>query len=539
MSATPPPIDSVRRRDWLIALAIAAPPFAWLVARWAFTCDDAFISFRYVRHLIEGAGLRFNASENPPVEGYSNFLWVLWLAPFHALGLELASVANATSIACGAALVALVTRTAQRRFELGRLATCATALFLATAPPLSVWCTSGLETLPFTLALFASFDALAGDPERPRGVRAGVFALLAALLRADGALFATAVLGIGALELLARRRRDALRALTLALVVLSVGVALHLAWRHSYYGEWLPNTAKVKAGFSQMRLERGAKYVATVAITALGLPLALAMGLVALTGARRALAGACAVLVAIVVSYSVFVGGDFMPMGRFLTPALPFLALLFAGACAAWQARAAGKLAIGVATALAVLTAILPAFDRLAVPWSWLQRTHFRWNVSQAQSERERWQAMVSNASEWRALGRGVAAYTRPGESMILGNVGAIGFESEITVHDVFGLVDPEVAAREVEPRRMSPGHDKMVQPRFFLRRKPTYFETFFVREDTPPEYGLPPDLVALVQQGALVAEDHEPIAGEGAPAGFVQRFMRFDWSKYVPRKKP
>ena len=40
--------------------------------------DDAFISFRYVRNLLEGNGLVFNPGEY--VEGYTNFLWILELA---------------------------------------------------------------------------------------------------------------------------------------------------------------------------------------------------------------------------------------------------------------------------------------------------------------------------------------------------------------------------------------------------------------------------------------------------------------------------
>ena len=47
-------------------------PGAWSL------CNDAFISFRYARNLLEGHGLVFNPGEY--VEGYSNFLWVLELA---------------------------------------------------------------------------------------------------------------------------------------------------------------------------------------------------------------------------------------------------------------------------------------------------------------------------------------------------------------------------------------------------------------------------------------------------------------------------
>ena len=43
-----------------------------------FLLDDAFISFRYARNLLEGNGLVWNPGER--VEGYSNFLWVLELA---------------------------------------------------------------------------------------------------------------------------------------------------------------------------------------------------------------------------------------------------------------------------------------------------------------------------------------------------------------------------------------------------------------------------------------------------------------------------
>ena len=56
---------------WLVLLG-------WLAAVAWFLCDDAFISFRYVRNLLEGHGLVFNPGEY--VEGYTNFLWVLELA---------------------------------------------------------------------------------------------------------------------------------------------------------------------------------------------------------------------------------------------------------------------------------------------------------------------------------------------------------------------------------------------------------------------------------------------------------------------------
>src|SRR5687768_6252470 len=48
---------------------------------WGF--DDAYISYRYAANLVAGHGLVFNPGER--VEGYSNFLYVMLVAPGIAL----------------------------------------------------------------------------------------------------------------------------------------------------------------------------------------------------------------------------------------------------------------------------------------------------------------------------------------------------------------------------------------------------------------------------------------------------------------------
>jgi hypothetical protein len=58
-----------------------------LVYVWNFTIDDAFISFRYSEHLANGFGLVWNIGQ-APVEGYTNFLWVLIIASLFLLKLN-------------------------------------------------------------------------------------------------------------------------------------------------------------------------------------------------------------------------------------------------------------------------------------------------------------------------------------------------------------------------------------------------------------------------------------------------------------------
>src|SRR5439155_2776595 len=86
-------IATPRLALWLPLLA-AGGFYAAFIARSSFTFqgrtyfvlfDDAMISMRYARNLADGHGLVWNAGQH--VEGYSNFLWTLWMSAIHLLGL--------------------------------------------------------------------------------------------------------------------------------------------------------------------------------------------------------------------------------------------------------------------------------------------------------------------------------------------------------------------------------------------------------------------------------------------------------------------
>lgn len=68
--------------------------------------DDAFITFRYAENLVNGHGLVFN-SGGQPVEGYSNFLWLLLLSLLYKIGLPTllsAKVVGLVSFLCAGLL---------------------------------------------------------------------------------------------------------------------------------------------------------------------------------------------------------------------------------------------------------------------------------------------------------------------------------------------------------------------------------------------------------------------------------------------------
>ena len=53
--------------------------------------EDSFITFRFARHLASGHGLVWNIGAEP-VEGYTNFLWVILSAFALKLGLDVVLV---------------------------------------------------------------------------------------------------------------------------------------------------------------------------------------------------------------------------------------------------------------------------------------------------------------------------------------------------------------------------------------------------------------------------------------------------------------
>jgi len=160
------------------ALALAFGTARALQLSW--TSDDAYISFRYARNLVNHLGLVYNAGER--VEGYTNFLWTLWCALGLRLGIRPESWANLSGVACFAATIALLAALSWRRYRAGwpLSAVPFAALALGVHRDACVFATGGLETALFTLLAVTGYAMLAelgrstvAVPNHARGARRG------------------------------------------------------------------------------------------------------------------------------------------------------------------------------------------------------------------------------------------------------------------------------------------------------------------------------------------------------------------------------
>lgn len=303
------------------------------------TCDDAFITFRYALNFVQGDGLVFNVGER--VEGYTNFLWTLWIALGLKLGISAENTAHVTGIAAYLACIGLLIRAHPALTEAGRARGLLPVAALAAAlhDDWAIYATSGLETSLFTLlVLSAVLVLLGGLSEYRRSALAALLFALATLTRPDGVVFAT----VGGFYVLIASQRRFRAALIFAACFAALWVP-HQAWRMSYYGDFFPNTYYAKSAYltwySQGLRYLGlfvAKYWVLVVVPVVVFTWLWRRGPAATTsesqGARPALAHphAAWLSVSLVLAYTFYVvrvGGGFM-FARLLIPATPFLLIL-------------------------------------------------------------------------------------------------------------------------------------------------------------------------------------------------------------------
>ncbi|MEM6272124.1 MAG: hypothetical protein AAF998_21990 [Bacteroidota bacterium] len=236
----------------LLLLASFAVPLAILGVFPQWTVDDAFIAYRYGKHLQEFGELNWNPGQ-PPVEGYTGILLPLLAAAALALKLPLLiSIKLLSALATGGTAALMLS--ILRRFEVRpRIQLVVVVLFLS-APSVYVHQSSGLETSIFTffmvLAFWGHLRLLLTPPRAADCLLYSASLLLLSLTRPEGVLLSLLSLGLVSAHLY---RQQKSRAALLLIAIWLVPAILYMAWRIDHYGHWLPNSfaAKQATGWIQ------------------------------------------------------------------------------------------------------------------------------------------------------------------------------------------------------------------------------------------------------------------------------------------------
>jgi hypothetical protein len=285
-------------RIWALAFALAAIVAA--IVMWGFTVDDALISIRYARHLVSGAGYRFDVG-GPSTDGVTPLPWPFVLAPLARGGafdvLVRVKVLGVALHAISAALLARVEAPARARV--------ACVVLLAVCLPFAAYGSSGMET---PLATLLCTVAVVFAERRWAALVAG----LAATIRPELAPWAVTIACSFAL---ARRAppRDVVVAFALGVAPFATCAII----RRLAFGRFAPLALMAKPS----DVSHGLVY-AGAALLACGLPLLLVT-----TTLRRVPAPAKVVAIAFGVHALAVIaaGGDSMAYARLFVPLVPSL----------------------------------------------------------------------------------------------------------------------------------------------------------------------------------------------------------------------
>jgi arabinofuranosyltransferase len=217
-----------------------------------------------------GHGYVWNPPPFRPVEGYTNFLWVVLLdGVWRFFGVTPPEAANPISLTFSFLTLAIVTWLVmgirlRERNEVSRLAFLGLVLVgLAANRTFLTWSSSGLETSMFNFLILLWL----GICLRMRS-QTGWFAplltscsVLIYLTRPDGVLFIVATVLILMMTISRGKLQARARGRVTAILPLLV-VPVHLLWRRATYGEWLPNSyfAKVTSPWPESGLRYAASF---------------------------------------------------------------------------------------------------------------------------------------------------------------------------------------------------------------------------------------------------------------------------------------
>lgn len=325
----PEPLRSTNRPRVYASLLLAVVPLILSVlAALNFVKDDAYISFRYAHNLVTGHGLVFNPGDR--LEGYTNFLWTVLIAPFEAMGADLFQVSEILGTALAIVLMVFMTLNVIHVTGTGRyLAFLWAAVWISTQSSLGLWATSGLE-LPLAMALPAAAAYLMwrGQERHDRrmALASGILMGLGCMTRPDIHLMGI-ILGMPLVIDVVRTRKIPRFTILWFAGLLGMTVPFH-AFRLLYYGSLVPNTFYVKTGASSLLVINGLEKLNDMfSFNLIGALVILAP--FAFLDRRKLTQKIVMAAIAFgYMAYVVKVGVDEMRWHRLYLPALPFLVML-------------------------------------------------------------------------------------------------------------------------------------------------------------------------------------------------------------------
>lgn len=454
-----------------------------VVLSWSFlfqNVDDAYISFRYGRNMMEGDGLVYNKGEY--VEGYTNFLWTVITAPFTKIeSVDVSIFATALGIifsVINLLLLSFISRQFTESFpKYSTYLFLLPSLLIALDNSMAFWAIGGMEFpiyIFFILGIIYNYFRLNDSPKHTSYLI--IFLILCTLTRPEGnMIFVITLFHL----ILFRKRLNEFKKIFIQLII-SYGIfcLLYYGFKYFYYGQVIPNTFYAKGVTDlKMNLVLGTKYLVLCIGTRIYIFIFILF--IPFFKALKELKLSFLIAVSLIyICYLIAVGGDWMIANRFFVPILPMLYILSAiGFINAiikikdYFNNEAKALKIG--NLLAVIISVL----LFIVTLSFLEYKQLIIKDNNAQYE-----------MQWSMFGKWLKNNVSPETVIAVGPAGKIPYYSELYTIDMWGLNDEHISRRK--STRLQAGHKKFDFD-YVLSRKPEFIIGYagFTDKDIPVNF--------------------------------------------------
>jgi hypothetical protein len=415
--------------------------------------DDAMISMRYARNLADGFGLVWNPG-GERIEGYTNPLWVTFMAVFHFIPLPsskmslLIQISGALFLISNLLFVKKIAETLSNNTFVALLAVILTAFYT----PLNNWGLQGMEVSVLVLIVSISIW-LALKLVRANHFSPMIFLILgiSTLIRIDMAVIYVVILVYLFIVLPDHRRNN----LIWGLGIFAFFIIGQTIFRQIYYGDLLPNTYYLKVGGYPffLRIVRGLYVLLEFAWRFNWLLFLFPLSVLIFRRDREIIL--LFVVIIAQIAYSIYVGGDAWEhkggSNRYISIVMPIYFILFVytaylirGAITdKWHSESKF---IFTATNIGMLIFILASMVNFNLIINF--RSLERWALL-------RQPIFIEGNKEYVRIANALKKITTPDASIAVVSAGAIPYFSDLESIDLLGKNDSVIAH---EPSRGASG---------------------------------------------------------------------------------
>lgn len=447
-----------------------------------FLQDDSFITYRYIKNFTEGNGLVFNIGER--VEGYTCFLWVMILSLVKLLGFNFISASQTFGIIFYLAALFVTYRITSLLFEgiknsLAKLLISLSPVILTFSNgAVAYWTVSGMETAMFSffVTLGIYFFIKEFNSQYSLFPYSSLIFLLASLTRPEGNLiFAIAVIHKLIFTFKNRNQNSSItkqiisKPLIIWFGIYIIPALIFFAWRYSYYGYFFPNTFYAKTGSSSEYFIAGLDYFWEFAKTYGLFGILPVIGLLSLLNKEKFYSLLFLVSTFVIFSlYIIYVGGDVLRPSRFFVPIIPLFSIIIVTGLFELIKILYKTKNLNIAAYIIIIASLLAGYYSYKLPLDSIKR------YSQLENGLVDKMKLTAQWLKDKQIQSGrkltVAAST----------IGAISYYSDVTLIDMLGLTDSEIAHNpklipEISENTEIGWRERHYNVEYIMSRKPDY----------------------------------------------------------------